>query len=129
MGRIVSTQPPWSTATSHDDGAGIHLPQHLARNQNRRAASRHQNGADDQVGLAQGFAYGKARGYQRLDPAVEDIVDIFEARVIDVENHVTPACMPTAILAAFFPYNARSEDDHVSPWNARRPGQQDAAAP
>ena len=112
----------------HDDGACVHLPQHIARNQNRRSPARHQNGADDQIRLPQGFAYGKARGHQRLDAAVEYIVDILETRVVDVEDR-DARVHADRYFGRVLSDDARAEDDHVSAGNARRPGQQNAATP
>ena len=82
----VSTQPPWSMATSTITEPFFMSRDHVARHELRRRGARDQHAADEEVGARAGVGDVRAVRGERLDAAVEDVVELAQAVEVRVED-------------------------------------------
>ena len=59
-----------------DDGAGLHVGEHLAADELRRARPRNEDGTDHDVRMRDGLLDLEARGHEQADAAGEDLVEV-----------------------------------------------------
>ena len=110
-----------------DDRAGLHLGEHLAADELRRARARDEHGADDDVGMRDRLLDLEARRHEQADPAGEDLVEVPHPVDRALENRdlrAEPERDDRGVVAD----DPAAEDDDATGLYARSPREENAAA-
>ena len=128
MACAVSTQPPWSMATSTMTEPFFMLADHVARDELRRRGAGDEHAADEEVG-ARARRRRCARVFEAsvCTRAAEDVVELAEAIEVGVEDRHARA-EADGHLRGVRADHAAADDHHVARQRARHAAEEHAAS-